>query len=80
MKEIIHDGHNGIERCKNRARQSIYWPGINAEIKDLVSRCSLCLSHRNQQQKEPLIEHDMSDAPWTKVASDLSRYADMSTS
>ena len=71
MKEIIHHGHNGIERCKNRARQSVYWPGINHEIEDLVSRCSLCSAHRNKQQKEPLIEHEIPDAPWTKVASDL---------
>ena len=56
MKDIIHHGHNGIERCKNRGRQSIYWPGINREIEDLVSRCSLCSTHRNKQQKEPLIE------------------------
>ena len=71
MKDIIHHGHNGIERCKNRARQSIYWPGINREIEDLVSRCSLCSTHRNKQQKEPLIEHEIPDTPWTKVASDL---------
>ena len=50
MKDIIHHGHNGIERCKNRARQSIYWPGINREIEDLVSRCSLCLTHRNSKK------------------------------
>ena len=71
MKDIIHHGHNGIERCKNRARQSIYWPGINREIEDLISRCSLCSTHRNKQQKEPLIEHEIPDTPWTKVASDL---------
>ena len=71
MKDIIHHGQNGIKRCKNRARQSIYWPGINREIEDLVSRCSLCSTHRNKQQKEPLIEHEIPDTPWTKVASDL---------
>ena len=39
MKAIIHQGHNGIARCKSRARQSIYWPGMNSEIDNLVSRC-----------------------------------------
>ena len=43
MKEIIHQGHNGMERCKFCARQSLYWPGMNAEIEELVARCSYCL-------------------------------------
>ena len=30
MKEIIHHGHRGIKRCESRARQSIYWPGMNS--------------------------------------------------
>ncbi len=71
MKEIIHQGHNGIARCKSRARQSIYWPGMNSEIDNLVSRCPQCLTHRNQQQKETLIQHTVPKVPWTKVASDL---------
>ena len=59
MKEIIHQGHNGITRCKSRARQLIYWPGMNSEIDDFVSRCPHCLTHRNQQQKETLIQHNV---------------------
>ena len=43
MKDIIHQGHNGIEKCKVRARQSLYWPGMNAEIEELVARCSHCI-------------------------------------
>lgn len=71
MKEIIHQGHNGITRCKSRARQSIYWPGMNSEIDDFVSRCPQCLTHRNQQQKETLIQHNVPEVAWTKVSSDL---------
>ena len=71
MKEIIHQGHNGITRCKSRARQSIYWPGMNSEIDDFVSRCPQCLTHRNQLPKETLIQHNVPAVPWTKVASDL---------
>ena len=33
MKERIHMGHMGIERCKARARQLMYWPNINADIR-----------------------------------------------
>ena len=71
MKEIIHQGHNGIARCKSRARQSIFWPGMNSEIDNFVSRCPQCLTHRNQLQNETLIQHNVPEVPWTKVASDL---------
>ena len=36
MKERIHQGHLGIEKCKARARQVMYWPNINADISDMV--------------------------------------------
>ena len=71
MKEIIHQGHNGMERCKYRAQQSLYWLGMNAEIEDFVARCSYCLTYRNKQQSEHLIDHDIPQSSWIKVASDV---------
>ena len=37
MKERIHQGHLGIEKCRARAGQIMYWPDINADISDVVS-------------------------------------------
>ena len=49
----------------------VFWPGIGHEIIELVSHCSECLTHRNRQQQETLLQHDIPDTPWTKVACDL---------
>ena len=38
IKQRIHEGHLGQEKCKARARQVVYWLGINAEISDMVSK------------------------------------------
>ncbi|CAB3997130.1 Hypothetical predicted protein [Paramuricea clavata] len=43
----LHQGHQGIEKTKQRARQSVYWPRINKDIEDLVSKCSHCEELRN---------------------------------
>ena len=64
MKERIHMGHMGIERCKARAQQLIYWPNINADITNMVSNCSACLENRRYHQREPLIAHEVPTAPW----------------
>ena len=71
MKERIHMGHMGIECCKARAWQLMYWPNINADITNMVSNCSACLENRRYRQKEPLIAHEVPTAPWHKVGMDL---------
>ena len=71
IKSTIHQGHQGQDKCIVRARNSVFWPGINHEIVELVSQCSECLNHRNRHQKETLLPHDIPKTPWTKVACDL---------
>ena len=44
MRTLIHQGHLGIEKCKTRARDTFYWPGMNQEITDLVANCETCLT------------------------------------
>ena len=71
MKQIIHSGHQGIEKCKARAREALYWPGMSAEITDIVSACSTCQEHRNCQQCEELLQHEFPTEPWIKVSAEL---------
>ncbi len=40
IRALLHQGHQGIEKCKSRARQAVYWPGINHELTVLVSQCA----------------------------------------
>ena len=43
MKEKLHQGHIGIQRTRVRARQVMFWPSLNAEITDMISKCSACI-------------------------------------
>lgn len=40
MLTKIHTGHRGIEKCRNRAKQVMYWPGIYAQMEEMVNSCS----------------------------------------
>ncbi|KAK3855471.1 hypothetical protein Pcinc_038132 [Petrolisthes cinctipes] len=52
--ERLHDGHQGMERTKRRARQTIYWPGIDRDIENIVSGCSRCRPLLPSHPNEPL--------------------------
>ena len=71
MLEKIHQGHMGIEKSKRRARDTLYWPGMNSQITDTVSSCSICLEHRKQNAKEPMIPFRVPTKPWELLATDL---------
>ena len=67
----LHQSHQGIEKTKRLARESIFWPGMNSQIEELVSNCSTCLHHANANQREPLHPHEIPSRPWQKVGTDL---------
>ena len=67
----IHAGHQGRVRCKNLARQAVYWNGINRDIDLMVEACVHCLNVRNFPKKDKLISHDVPDRPFQKVACDV---------
>ena len=71
IKSILHQGHIGISRTKSNARDSVYWPNINAEITDMIFNCAVCIEHQNSQQQETRISHDIPNTPWEKVGTDL---------
>ena len=58
-------------KCKQLARDLVYWPGINKQIEDMVSRCSTCQEHRSKQQKEPMMPTKVPSRAWEHVAQDL---------
>ena len=72
--KAIHEGHLGMEKCKTRARKSVYWPCMNSDIAKICSECSICNRHKNNNQHEPLIQHEIPERPWQKVGIDLFEY------
>ena len=71
IKDAVHSSHIGIEGCLRRARECVYWPGMNADLKEYISKCDMCNSYPSAQQKETLKPHEPTDRQWEKVGVDL---------
>ena len=71
MLDKIHEGHLGMVKCKQRARDVLFWPGLSKEIEDKVAKCHVCSEHQRKQPKESLLPHEPPDRPWAKIGTDL---------
>ena len=69
--EKIHDGHQGVNKCRERANQSVWWPGLNDEIKSRVANCAHCATYRPTQRHEPMIPTFIPERPWQHIGVDL---------
>ena len=67
----LHDGHFVVDRTKLRARDSIYWPGINKDIKNLVKTCSTCQENTKRNNEDPVLAREIPMFPWTVLKLDL---------
>ena len=44
LMEQIHEGHQGIDKCMLKVRESVFWPGISDDIWEVVEQCGICQS------------------------------------
>lgn len=68
--EKLHAAHLGTTRCRARARECVWWPGIGKHIQDYVERCPTCREHR-KPGTEPLLLTPLPEHPWDTVGIDL---------
>ena len=68
--EQIHSGHQGLNKCKERARLSVWWPGITKSIEKYVNGCRTCCQFQ-KPKVEPLCLSELPQMCWQKVGTDL---------
>ena len=68
--EKLHTGHLGIVKCRERARQSVWWPGLSTQLVQMIKNCRECCKQRCQPA-EPLITSELPELPFQKIGTDL---------
>ena len=66
----IHEGHQGIERCRARTNSSVWWPGVSQSIAKKIQNCTTCAKDK-VPKREPLLVTPLPDHPWQMVGTDL---------
>ena len=59
----LHASHQGVEKMIHLARTHVYWPRIDAYIKDYVRHCTICARHKASQTVQPMLPQDIPDGP-----------------
>lgn len=57
-------------KCRERARQAVWWPGLSNQISELVLKCRQCIQER-VNVREPLMPTDLPERPWQTLGADL---------
>ena len=73
--ELLHQGHQGVAKTRHLAQETVFWPGINSDIKSTVAACRNCEEARPSLPAEPMMSSPMPDAPFVEIAADVCDYA-----
>ena len=67
----IHEGHQGITKCRERVHQFVWWPKIGEEIVQIAQQCAHCQKYKPTAAKEPMVPTVLLDRPWQMLGVDL---------
>lgn len=69
--KILHEGHIGMTKMKQLARELYYWPKMDVHLENYVRECFICQTYQNNNIKEPLLPHKVPDLPFSKLGIDI---------
>lgn len=73
-QDIIRDllrMHQGATKLRQRARLSLYWPGMDNEIANAAQTCDECVKRLPSHAAETLRTHDPATRPFEQIHADL---------
>lgn len=71
--QLIHEGHFGIVKCKQRMRALAWWPKVDEHCESFVRNCIACANSDKSasQSTVPLKPTPFPDSPWKELSIDI---------
>ena len=69
----LHEGHQGIVKCRLCAKESVWWPGISDDINTFIYNCDTCCRDF-PITTEPMMPTKLPEKPWEKLASNFFQF------
>ena len=73
-RDILRDlvrMHQGSTKLRQRARLSLYWPGMDNDIENAARSCRSCTELLPSHPPEPLRPHEAASRPFEQIHADL---------
>ena len=71
--DLAHEGHPGVVRMKSKCRETVWWPGIDADVERHVRNCEPCIVSGKSVRPTsgPLLPVALPTGPWRKLSLDI---------
>ncbi|XP_063889726.1 uncharacterized protein K02A2.6-like [Scylla paramamosain] len=67
----LHAGHQGLDSMLRRARQCVYWPGLEGDLQHYRASCTSCETHAPSQPSETLVITPPPEYPFQSTVADM---------
>ena len=72
--QTLHSAHQGVSGMNERAKVSVFWPGITNDIKNMRSGCQSCNKIAPSQARLPPVPPIIPTTPFEAIACDYFHY------
>ena len=71
VMKTLHEGHPGMTKMKNLARQFVFWPRIDEDIEMAVKKCDQCQRAGPMPKRTALEPWPTAQDPWKRIHMDF---------
>jgi hypothetical protein len=71
----VHYGHFKEVKCVRRAKSSVYWPGCDDQIRNILASCANFQENRHKNSASPLYPARIPDHRFQLVSTDIFQFA-----
>ena len=73
MLRKIHKAHQGYDSSIRRARECLFWHGMQSDIRETCLSCGICSQYHAEWPTEPMLSRKIPSRPWSKISVDIVR-------